>query len=497
MNRRQFLYTTTVALAAAETNESKVLNRPDSKGNRIPDFSNCGYMGGGVKLPNIPTRTTLKPASGDATERIQAAIDKLSQLPAGQRGAVLLAKGVYEIGGTVRIAASGVVLRGEGQGEDGTVLVAAGKKPRTLVEIKGKSYGTPGRDAVKIADEYVPVGAKTVRVSSAKGFRVGALILVRRIGNAAWIHEIAMDRIKVRPGAEASTKQWGPFNLDSERVITAIDGDRITFDAPITCAIESRWGGGEVLSFDDTGRIQNAGVENFRGVSVFDPAVTAEYGREKERYQSDEAHATNLVAIDFANNAWARNITALHFIRGCVDIRRTKWVTVQDCDCREMVSVITGGRRYPYCFAGQLGLVQRCTGDTARHDFAVSSRVPGPNVFLYCTAGRSFATSEPHHRWSTGGLYDNVKADIAFQDRQYYGSGHGWAGANYVAWNCEGTLVCQKPPTAQNWAIGQIGKKEPGAFAPRDDGFWESYGRHVAPQSLYEQQLRERLNGKG
>jgi hypothetical protein len=158
-----------------------------------------------------------------------------------------------------------------------------------------------------------------------------------------------------------------------------------------------------------------------------------------------------------------------------------------------MVSQITGGRRYPYSVSGQRTLVQRCTGDTGRHDFAVGSRVAGPNVFLDCSAGRSFATSEPHHRWSVGGLYDNVKANIAIQDRQYMGTGHGWAGANYVVWNCEGSLVCQKPPTADNWAIGHIGKKEPGAFAPRPDGVWVSFGRHVTPRSLYLSQLAARV----
>jgi hypothetical protein len=157
-----------------------------------------------------------------------------------------------------------------------------------------------------------------------------------------------------------------------------------------------------------------------------------------------------------------------------------------------MVSVLTGSRRYAFNLGGQLCLVERCEADTARHSFVVAARVCGPNAFVDCRAGRSFATSEPHHRWSVGGLYDNVKADIALQDRQYYGTGHGWSGANYVAWNCEGTLVCQKPPTAQNWAIGQVGAKEAGAFAPRPDGWWESQGRHVEPASLYEAQVRDR-----
>src|SRR5437867_11900038 len=142
--------------------------------------------------------------------------------------------------------------------------------------------------------------------------------------------------------------------------------------------------------------------------------------------------------------------------------------------------------------------MQRCKSDTARHAFVFQSRVCGPNAFVDCSSTNDYATSEPHHRWSVGGLYDNVHSKMAFQDRQYMGSGHGWAGANYVAWNCEGTLVCQRPPTAQNWAIGFVGTKEPGAFEGRADGYWESLGKHVEPRSLYQKQLEDRNSrGKG
>jgi hypothetical protein len=448
----------------------------------LPDFSSCG-----VTIPAVPVRATVKPEAGDATARIQAAIDSLAALPDGRRGALLLTRGQYEIGGTLRISASGIILRGE----DGVVLSATGTKPRSVIEIRGANTA-PARTGIAVADETVPVGAATFRVTSAKPFRVGQIVIVRRFGNADWIHEIGMDRIKPRPGDEASTKQWAPFAVDFERVITGIDGDRLTVDAPIFCAIDRKWGGGEVLPFDDSGRVRNAGVENLRGVSSFDRAVTAEYGREKEKYFSDEAHARTLVALDEANGCWVRNVRAERFSFACVDVGRTRHVTVEDCDCREMISEITGSRRYAFSVGGQRTLVQRCTADTARHDFVVGARVAGPNVFLDCKAGRSFATSEPHHRWSVGGLYDNVKANIAIQDRQWMGSGHGWAGANYVVWNCEGSLVCQKPPTANNWAIGQVGKKDPGAFPPRPDGTWISYGKHVAPRSLYLHQLATR-----
>ena len=105
-------------------------------------------MGGGVKLPEVPERVTVAPADRDAGARIQAAIDKVSAMPAeksGFRGAVLIKRGVYKIDRPLRITTSGVVLRGEGQGEKGTVLVATQRKQHALIEIAGKSFGK-GRD---------------------------------------------------------------------------------------------------------------------------------------------------------------------------------------------------------------------------------------------------------------------------------------------------------------------------------------------------------------
>src|SRR4030095_6193143 len=97
------------------------------------DFSNCGYRGGGVPIPDVPANVTLAPGNGNDTQRIQSALDQIAKLPiepSGFRGAVLLKRGRYRIEGALAIKASGVVLRGEGQGEDRTVLIAAGSKSR-------------------------------------------------------------------------------------------------------------------------------------------------------------------------------------------------------------------------------------------------------------------------------------------------------------------------------------------------------------------------------
>src|SRR3982750_895684 len=64
----------------------KLVYAPDEKGNTIPDFSNCGYMGSGISLPGVPARISIEPIQGDAGKNIQAAIDKVSALPPDKNG---------------------------------------------------------------------------------------------------------------------------------------------------------------------------------------------------------------------------------------------------------------------------------------------------------------------------------------------------------------------------------------------------------------------------
>ena len=474
---------------------------PDYKGNRVIDVSGSGYGGGGVRLPDVQARVAVEPGDGDDSARIQAAIDEVSRMPQnaeGIRGAVLLKRGRYEVGTTLVMDASGVVLRGEGQGEDGTVLHATGTTRRDVLVARGVAGRQLLPDRTPIADLFVPSGARSFHVEDARAFKVGDAVVVRRQGNDRWIHYVGMDQIVERPGgAPGETDQWSPFALDFDRIITAIDGNIVTVDAPIANSIERRWGGGELIAYDDPDRIEQVGIENLRVDVEFDPTVTLI--RNGQPYFADENHAVSFAVLDNVKNAWVRDVTALHLEHALSDVRRqAKWVTVQDSSAIDMVSRIDGGRRYNFKLAGQLTLVQRCHAETARHAFVVDSRVPGPNVFLDCDSTNEFATSEPHHRWSVGGLYDNVHGDIAIQDRAWLGSGHGWSGANYVAWNTEGDLVAQQPPTAQNYAIGHVGRKV-NPFVPngddrrpRLDGYWEQHGQHVAPRSLYLQQLQDR-----
>lgn len=497
--------------------DGKLVYVADSLGNKIPDFSNAGYKGGGVSIPYVVVKETVWPVLGDNADLIQSAIDRVSALPpdaSGFRGAVLLKMGTYSLEKPIYIKASGVVLRGEGMTDAGTILF--GRIPKSdnqtprfrrpaLVNIGGESGVKPQEETKQsITDNYVPVGALSFNVVSAKSFRKGDKVLVRRAGNEDWIKAIGQDTLS------AGRNRWRPFNISYDRIITDIKGNTITVDAPIFTAIENRWGGGEVVKYIDD-RIEQIGVENLRGISEYDPSVrTKAYGNmdrpsfddpgvryEGEEYFSDENHYFNFINISNAKNVWVRNMSALHFGSSVVQSNAgTKWITVQDCESREPVSIRMGARRFTFQMNGQGCLVQRCLSQKGRHSFVLQGSEASGNVFFDCSVINPYSTSEPHNRWVNGVLYDNVKAPLTA--RYWKDISIGWAGANIVFWNCEGDFLIQSPPTAKNYSFGHIGVNAVIFNSNLQDltkprGYIESLDRHVTPQSLYLTQLKERL----
>ena len=506
--------------------DGKLVYVADSLGNKIPDFSNAGYKGGGVTIPYVAVKATVWPVQGDNSDVIQKAIDSVSGLPldaSGFRGAVLLKMGIYPLEKPIQIKASGVVLRGEGRSDMGTILI--GKTPKAapaqtagpgrfsrpaMINIGGGSGWTVLEETKQpITDSYVPVGAKSITVSSAKGFKAGDKVLVRRNGNDDWIKDIGQDTLTV------GRYRWRPFTISYDRIITEIKGNIITIDAPIFCAIETRWGGGDIVRYMDTGRIEHAGIENLRGVSEYDPSVrTKVYGNmdrgsfdgpdskyESDEYYSDENHYFTFINFSNAKNGWVRNITALHFGSSVVQtLASTKWITVQDCESWEPVSMRAGARRFTFQINGQLSLVQRCFSQKGRHSFVMQTSSSSGNVFFKCEAVQPYSSSEPHANWVNGALYDNVKAPLTA--RFWKDISIGWAGANIVFWNCEGDFLIQKPPTAQNYSFGHIGLasvifNRQLQDLSKPNGHVEWMDKHVAPRSLYLAQLKERLGEIG
>ena len=456
----------------------------DARGNRVPDFSNCGYAGGDQPVPDAPVRVVVAPSDGDETARIQKAIDYVAGLTpeaGGLRGAVLLLRGRHEVLGSLRITTSGVVLRGQGMGTNGTVLVAAGPDRRTLIRIVGHNDITvqtnPGW---RVADDYVPVGAASFHVADASGLKTGSLIHLARPSTKEWINQLGMTEFGGGIGDWRLVWHAGSYDLTWDRVIQKIDGNQVTIDAPITTAIEPKFGGGLVETYSWPGRISHVGVENLRLESACDPGNPR-----------DENHSWMAITMENVENAWVRQVAFEHFAGSAVAIYEScKWVTVEDCLSLAPVSEIGGWRRNTFFTMGQMTLFLRCWAEHGNHDFATGFCAAGPNAFVQCEATLPYGDSGPIASWASGVLYDNVRIDgngLSLANRGSAGEGAGWSAANSVLWQCDAAQICcENPPGAQNWAFGSWGE-----FA--GNGIWRSSNDHVRPESLFVAQVADRL----
>ncbi len=481
--------------------------------NVIPDFSHAGYMGGGVAIPYVESAYYLHPVEGDNTSHIQGHIDQLAEaIDRGEmdRGAIVLAAGTFEVWDTIHISHSGIVLRGEGES---TIIKAMGDGDleakdnnndgkiddwigrRRVIDIHGKNDFKRDEHSIReITDRYVPVGAKNFYVSSTDGYTSGDSIVVYRDCNDRWLQVMGTDKL-CEENDICSAWRASEYRFQYERKITAIDGNMVTIDVPLTQAIDKEYGGGKIYKYSFGGRISQVGVEDLMIVS---------------RYESDtdEDHAWDGIVIEYTENAWVRRVTGKHLVRGFISIGNgTRHITAEDSKCLEAKSKIRGGRRSQFLFdrGSQMSLFQRCYSEDARHAFITGSRVIGPNVYLDCEAKKTHSDDGPHHRWAHGVLYDNLRTQrLNVVKRKINMSGHGWTGGQIVFWNSTATqeMCIQSPPTSQNYAIGCTAA---GSY-PRGDncdawaaakgestGYIESNDERVSPSSLYLHQLSDRL----
>jgi hypothetical protein len=457
---------------------NKLVYSADEQGNRIPDFSFAGYKAGGEAIPNVTIQITVPLTKGDATQKIQSAIDYVSSLPLdknGFRGAVLLEKGQYEVQAGLYIKTSGVILRGSGMNKNGTTIIGAGKDRQTLITIKGKNDRTT-ETPIRIGDVYVPVNANQLHINN-HSFKIGDDVIIHRPSTKKWIDVLGTAHF----GGGLTALGWKPGERDVfwDRKIISIDQETITLDAPITTALDTTYGGGFISKCNWPGRIQQSGVENIRLVSTYDASNS-----------KDEAHRWMAITLENIADAWVRQVSFEHFAGSAVAVLETaKKITVEDCKSLHPVSEIGGQRRYTFYTSGQQTLFQRCYAEYGYHDFAVDF-CSSLNAFVQCESYLPFSFSGTIDSWASGILFDIVNVEgqaLSFLNRSQDAQGAGWTAANSVLWQCAASRIDNyKPPTANNWAFGSWAE-----FS--GDGYWESSNEHVNPRSLYYTQLSERI----
>ena len=472
----------------------KLVYAQTPKGDRIPDFSYAGYEGGGVALPHVASQRTVRPSGQDDTAAIQQAIDEVSALPlvnmagGGFRGAVQLAAGTYHCGRTLTIAASGVVLRGAGA----TTIEMTGS-PHLAIRLAGQLQQQALAAPIDIIDAYVPAGAATFHVADAAQLHPGDTVLISKPVTPAWVRFMGMDDMH-RNGKE---EHWiTAAHLDVRRRVAAVSGNTVTLDVPLMDSYDAGFfdgGHATVTKIAVTGQIMQVGVEDLRFVA---PPQTIALG----------APAFSGMQVRDVADGWVRRVTWEDTTNGVSVNSGSERITFEQCAIVQHTAVTSAAKPADFAIDASQILIDRCTGSGDNTFYVVTQdRQQGPVVVLHCRfTGNGHI--EPHQRWFTGLLVDNCDlpgGGIDFMNRGEMGSGHGWAIGWSVAWNNTAvSFAMNQPPGSMIWSIGNRGEEINPPF-PLFDGtpprpalpapVIESPGKPVAPQSLYLEQLKQRL----
>ena len=484
------------------------VSQPDANGFVLPDFSHAGYKGGDAQWPNMEVVKTISPVAGDNTSHIQAAIDAVGAMPLvnGVRGALLLREGTYQIAGTVKVPYDGVVLRGEGIGK--TILYAVGDTPHqrdvVVIGANNRIWGASVKSGTRqtIQDAVVPVGAMTLTVANGSQYTVGQQIIIYHPCSSTWLEEVQYGGVPYPdPSApDDPDERWteDQYPVTYHRYITAISGNVLTLDAPVFYTLRKTLSASYVYEPNMSGTVYGSGIEDLT------VSIESEGGE-------DEDHAWNAVRFRSIENAWASNCEFIGFGQAGIVTEACRRSTFFRCRAVDPVAITTGERKY--CFNtylnSQLNLFRECYAHGGRHNY-ISNGTSGTsgNVFLRCISDSALNVNEGHRGWTQGMLYDCHQEQnmvrpftLGLYNRVAMGTGHGWAAVHSVLWNCDvdanyGTIGLQKPPTAQNYAIGCKAKKITGKPVNASDftlGYVEGQNKSgLQPESLYEAQLSSR-----
>lgn len=462
-----------------KTDQTSIEYLSDAKGNTILDFSFSGYALSNRAIADVPAKIKVSTVDGDATDKIQKAIDYVSRLKPdrnGFRGAVLLEKGIYRIKGSLYIAKSGVVLRGSGASDNGTLLLGTGTKRAAIIRILG-SDDLKIEDTLQISQRHIPLGSTSITIGKGK-LEKGDQLILRKNLTQDWLDTLQMNNF----GGETNWIGWKTvdWTIDWDRSVVQINDNEIELDAPLTMELSPEKDHLELLRYSWPGRIQEVGVENLK--------ISSTYHKDNLK---DEQHRWLGISVENTKNAWIRQVNFEHLAGGAVHILKTaSQVTVEDCLSLNPISEIASYRRHSFYTEGQKNLFQRCYAEYGYHDFAVGGYgTTGPNAFVQCHAYLPHSFSGTIGSWATGVLFDIVTIDghgLSLRNQGQSNRGSGWTAANSVVWESAASMMeVSNPPTAQNWAFGVWGQFSGNAH-------WKEVNSHIRPRSLFYAQLKKR-----
>jgi hypothetical protein len=177
----------------------------------------------------------------------------------------------------------------------------------------------------------------------------------------------------------------------------------------------------------------------------------------------------NLLRMNALSDGWIRDVVSVDTHNSTTFGATVRRVTIENVHIQHTLPFTAPASPADFAISGTQILLDRSSvSGQGVWPVVTQVGVTGPNVVLNFTS--TTAGIAPHQRWATGLLVDSSeftggtdrRPNIAFSNREYAGSGHGWSVGWAVAWNVEAeVLLIQQPPGAKNWCIGCTGRFTP------------------------------------
>ncbi len=460
-----------------------------SPAGRLPDFSHAGYRQGEAAIPEVPVAASVADfgAVGDGvTDDSQAFVDALDAV---ESGAILIPAGRYRLTRVLRLARSGVVLRGAGRDE--TVLFFP--EPLFTVEGDGPQQSPHGpygwswsggfiwAEGAAEDDDEAPLtrvarraarGESSVVVDGTEGIAAGQMVRLVQFESDGSLSLHLHDGHPLRGGCLVDKP--GFKTVDWALRVTRVERRRLHFDRPLRLDVRPEWSA-EIRPFRPS--LEEVGVER---LTIEFPPV--EYnGHHKEP-------GYNGILFERVFNGWVRDVAIVNFDAG-IHFWYSRYTTGD--------GILLTGRAGHYGL--NMGGCQDCLmtrfvlENASVHDLSTSNLGNG-SVFSH---GRGPSINFDHHRGAAyENLYSNMDVGNAWRGRRIWRcsgtrSGH-YTAARETFWNLLPKVKAKFLPIwpALN-VIGNVRGVPPGP-AGRVDG-WIEPVRGLKPRDLHRAQLERRL----
>lgn len=466
----------------------------------LPDFSYAGYNFSETAIPAVSGKKVFRVDDYGARPNdeqfddaaIQKAVDAAEANPGG--GVVFFSPGKYLIAGDedakkqIRIAKSGIVLKGSGSGTDGAKPVT--EIYQANMRINGRQFLFMPDDSAadKLTTIVQDAGRETfaVVVKDASKLKVGQDIVIRH-RSEEYTH-LYFGKLPLKPEWTRLFGDNGGMQIYEIHTISGIEGNKVSFKNPLHYDIRmvksASW------NIEAYHALEECGIEDILFSSNW-KSYPEEFIHHKNAIHD---YAYEAVGMEYVKNSWVRNCEFHDWNEG-VFIRSGYKVTVENTHFRGKK-----GHASVHARTGYGVLIRNCTFNGAQHHGAGTGYAAVGTVVTNCSLGTD-QNFDIHSGQPNATLYDNIDGGVFYNLGGPLG-GHPHHGKYLVLWNFyhksdkEQHYNFWDMSRRRNYTIAEpilVGFRSNKPVTFENAGINELQGKEVLPKSLFEAQLELRM----